>query len=1027
MSDKPDISEQEKETILAKIHVTMGFSKETLDWFKEIQDKIVTTVQCDKMPSELNFPEGIKIRYGEDKKSLVFIGVMSNEEKDELLKLLLENRSYRGAIGELFEQSQIWFTKEGGNLFFSEHKASLIKSIKSVIDDYLKELKLLEDKRLNIKVKIYDSNPDLKLIIQIIQLIISIIVNKDEIIKFFKELFEFGNGLKDKIKITLNERIKALLKNSAVEEYNISDPLPPEKPIYTDFKIDFSPFWYSIDRKDDIHENISELVHLMFVGLMGAYKEVDNILKEFHDQNNKPSYGFLFIESLLHQPLYGDPPCKDIDDKYKKWVFSPFPHRLIRHSLFVNNEDITKQDILIRFDDSIFTQYIYERWKKGENYYNYNLQFERLNEIFIDGKEIKDPFFAKVQGDIQEDLTKKSSNDPYSKYSLKILSDILKAISLLQFDSRNKPMTSLFIPIASNQIFYGDLFICIPHFHYNGDSDKIKQLASKLLKCVNEHYVPALALIHEHFFEKLVAPQIEEVMKKEVSTLKEIQENCIKILTDPYNLMFCLGQGPLIEYQSSICRRDRDKENRQKPCYSCQHFGWEASSDNVVEKYLHKLWQDRKTGRTNIDESLFFKDYLYTDPKMLNVLERFLKPSKAKLKNLPSVLVVAPTGAGKEDIPKLIKLFTHYYNRGRLYKLNMASLKPDAVVPVAMIGGEITEEENQKYEILNLHFYKEETHKLKGMLQKIRERTRKDFLDFIFKDVPRVKEELDKLNEDEMNQNAKNKWKEEKECLEKLEAWRTKHPNEKELEKNLKNHLMDLSTKEKLLVKELFGKFPTIVLDELNSMNIESQGVLLRFLENAEITPIGGYEDKMLEGGEDEKDYREFITDFLIVGLMNEDPEEITREEAIRFLQKEKYIGGLFGNLLYEHIMKIRRLRPDLRARMMRNGKFEMPKLADHRADIPHAFYRIINDTKKEAYFPNSEIRITMDALEYLMKLELEWNENFRLLEALVNKVVEIIYENKDDKLIVIREKHIRKAMREIGMEKEEMSKEMPI
>ncbi len=65
-----------------------------------------------------------------------------------------------------------------------------------------------------------------------------------------------------------------------------------------------------------------------------------------------------------------------------------------------------------------------------------------------------------------------------------------------------------------------------------------------------------------------------------------------------------------------------------------------------------------------------------------------------------------------------------------------------------------------------------------------------------------------------------------------------------------------------------------------------------------------------------------------------------------------------------------------------------------------------------------------MDALEYLMKPALEWNENFRLLEALVNKVVEIIYENKDDKLIVIREKHIRKAMGEIGMEKEEMLKE---
>ena len=195
----------------------------------------------------------------------------------------------------------------------------------------------------------------------------------------------------------------------------------------------------------------------------------------------------------------------------------------------------------------------------------------------------------------------------------------------------------------------------------------------------------------------------------------------------------------------------------------------------------------------------------------------------------------------------------------------------------------------------------------------------------------------------------------------------------------------------------------------------------MRFLENAEITPIGGYEDEMLVDGEDDKAYREFITDFLVVGLMNEDPEAITREEAIRFLEKEKYIGGLLGDLLYEHILKIRRLRPDLRSRMMRNGIFKMPKLAEHRADIPVIFYGLM-DKYKGDYFVNGKIRITMDALEYLMSPEWDWPENVRLLETLTKKVVEIVYEDyedKEDKLIIVRERHIRKAMKEIGMLKE--------
>lgn len=1046
--------------------------------------------------------------------------------------------------------------------------------------------------------------------------------------------------------------------------------------------------------------DISELIQLMFVGLMGAYKEIENILKTFHDENDKPSRGFLFIESLVHQPLYKNPVCQD---KSKIWTFSPFPYRVARNSLFKTDEEIVREETLIRLDDSVFTQQIYERWKDNKRSCPY-LDFIGLNEIFINILEFPDPFFAIVKKDkdtdkiLQEKIEKlQDIACEYSIKSLEKLRRIINALRLLHFDE-SKTMTSFLIPIASSQIFYGDLFVCVPQFDYDKDEDKLKlkKLASELLRCVKKHYVPALALIHEHFFEKLIAPEIKKVINEETFTSEEKQEKVVGLLINPCDLK--LPDGTLLKesYKSSICRREK---NRPASCWSCDYFGWEESSDNVVEKYLHKLWQDRKTDRTNIEESLFFKNRLYTDPKMLDLLEDFLKPSKAKLKKdddlLPSILVVASPGAGKDDIPKLIKLFSDCYNRGKTYKLNMASLKPDAIAPVTMVGGEITGEESKTYDILHLHFRKEEIFKLKGILREIREKTRDDFLNFeknkgdeglvekakkckeeleeciktiqnrcIETSIPKLQEnlhdeinklknilgptdsteakpkieelltkldkkkeledELNKLEEledkiskieelkdkpdeiknliseliskfelittslnsihekykkelenkrekiqtkfnqikkDEMgsecskeseNRNGKvnesedelkiqllrkikaelNKKKEfeaelckKKELeneLNKLEELKAKLNRLKELENDLNNlksklsnavnledklieevkaklsevkkeveakllseieaelsneireleddlpktkelegnlskikelearlikkkeskaklskkireveslnkmlkegfDLKKLKPEEKLIVKEVFGRFPTIVLDELNSMSIESQGVLLRFLENAEITPIGGYEDEMLVDGKDDKAYREFITDFLVVGLMNEDPEAITREAAIRFLEKEKYIGGLLGDLLYEHILKIRRLRPDLRSRMMRNGIFKMPKLAKHRADIPVIFYGLM-DKYKGDYFVNGKIRITMDALEYLMSPEWDWPENVRLLETLTKKVAEIIYEDyekKEDKLIIVRERHIRKAMKEIGMLKE--------
>lgn len=1114
MNEKPiaDIPESKNELILAKIRVTMGFSEATLDWFREIENTKETSVELadtdkplkEKVPNHLT----TKIKLDATNK-LTFIGAMSTGEKNELIMLLPENESYCGAIGALFEKFQIWFAKDGGNLFFSKYgstfKEILFSSTEIIIREEFPKLGLTKDELKHVKVKVNESHPG-SLVIEAVILFIGKITLEIILEKLISKGIDYlidliKNKLKNAFLDKASEKAKELLISEA-GKYNI--PVPPaELLIYANFDLDTSPLSYLFQA------DISELLQLAFVGLMGANKEIEKILKNFHDKNDKPSHGFLFYEFLVHQPLHKKPALND-NDYYKIWAFYPFLNLLARRSLmikpakkstdssekFLAVEDIAQPDILIRMDDSIYTQLIYNFFKKVEKQEeteplnDCKIRFIPLNEPFIDPQEFSEAFFAKI-----ENYTIKNMKAIYDKkigqqinsFSKKAFEELKRLRWPIESLNENQNITAFLIPIASSQVFYGDLFVCVPHFKKNDENDniKLKQLASDLIKCVKKHYVPALAIVHEHFFENLVIKIKQKIIKTD--------------LFESYALTY--NGNKIGEYESPICRSRKKVEH----CYQCEYFGWEESSDNVVEKYLHKLWQDRRTRFTDTDKeidkeirnSFFFADKLYTDPHMLDVLEGFLKPSKAKLKNLPSILVVASPGAGKNDIPTLLKLFTDYYDKGKTYKLNMASLKPDAIVPMAMVGGEITSENDAKYSILNLPFHKEETYKLEGILQKIRKETQKDFEKFIEsefddkktkylqyfnnrsleinkkkstiekqienKQLEKQKKEtqLKELRtknfsitdsvelEEEFKHEIEEKFKSEtiEENIRKLEIEQRKldieiDAKQRETQKlikedtelnkrcetlrnvkkeNLKtSDIKNLKPKEKLLVKELFGRFPTIVLDELNSMSIGSQGVLLRFLENAEITPIGGCEDKMVVNGEDDKVYREFITDFFVVGIMNEDPEAITREEAIRFLQKEKYIGGLLGDLLYEHILKIRRLRPDLRARMMRNGIFRMPTLAEHRADIPFYFYNFI-DKDKGDYFGDNKIRITMDALELLMSPGLEWPENVRLLQTLTKKVLEILYEeyDKEKDLIIVREKHIKKAMEEIGMIKE--------
>jgi DNA-binding NtrC family response regulator len=206
----------------------------------------------------------------------------------------------------------------------------------------------------------------------------------------------------------------------------------------------------------------------------------------------------------------------------------------------------------------------------------------------------------------------------------------------------------------------------------------------------------------------------------------------------------------------------------------------------------------------------------------------------------------------------------------------------------------------------------------------------------------------------------------------------------------------------------------TIRLDEFNSMDPDSQGLLLRFLDNSEIVPIGAISDSE---SPDE-------TNCLIVGIMNEDPEDISREKAMEFFRSGEYLGNFIGDLFYEHFLRIRRLRPDVMYRMIRNGKFVIPSLKERREDIPLLFQVFLNtelnirrngesgkDEFKKAHLP-------LDVLNRLMSKEFHWPGNVRQLQALVKIVAESIQIDAPsfDHYYIVYLPILEKALIEVGL-----------
>lgn len=202
------------------------------------------------------------------------------------------------------------------------------------------------------------------------------------------------------------------------------------------------------------------------------------------------------------------------------------------------------------------------------------------------------------------------------------------------------------------------------------------------------------------------------------------------------------------------------------------------------------------------------------------------------------------------------------------------------------------------------------------------------------------------------------------------------------------------------------GPPPTLRLDEFNSMDPDSQGVLLRFMDNSEIVPLGALADDNKDG-----------TDCLVVGIMNEDPQDISRERAMEFFRSGEYLGSFLGDLLYEHFLKIRRLRPDVMYRMIRNGKFVIPPLRERCEDVPLLLHVFVRDELRNSSEPKPKLHLTLECLDCLMSPVLLWPGNVRQLQALGKVIAEALKRvPKIDEWNVVTLQILETALREIGL-----------
>lgn len=207
-----------------------------------------------------------------------------------------------------------------------------------------------------------------------------------------------------------------------------------------------------------------------------------------------------------------------------------------------------------------------------------------------------------------------------------------------------------------------------------------------------------------------------------------------------------------------------------------------------------------------------------------------------------------------------------------------------------------------------------------------------------------------------------------------------------------------------------------LILDELNSLDYDMQGSLLRLIENNEVAPLFTHRPEPLNA--------------LVIGIVNEDPERVTREEELRLLEgAREFLGQAEAARLYEAFHRARRLRPDLVHRLRRGIYVRMPSLRDRREDLPllfsHSCDGPVRDLASRAGKGAVQIACDLEAFDLLMRPDLQWPGNIRQLQAVAGKVANAAWDDfrnekdpskvtiggVDHEIVPIRRSHVKAVL----------------
>jgi hypothetical protein len=742
------------------------------------------------------------------------------------------------------------------------------------------------------------------------------------------------------------------------------------------------------------------LYNLFSVSAFGLNQRLSELVEEFLDKRGLRRL-FTFYEFFSHQPLpkqwiINNP--QNVDDN-KIYFTAPFIPRIIENSLVMPEYELNGRTPKVSFYDAkraltksffflyehtTFGKELYELWNTGkrekssvfkEDVIDFNCDDQEIRFLYIkkyDPKAIRS--YAKGDG-ITDEITRESRKTEVEYFRLAIPFNL---------DKKQNDFPMFVIPISCNELFYGEILffmplLCKEFYHRKDKLEVIKDLICHIHPYVKSVYAPALALMHNHFIEKNFRHGDEHIKLNFTNELNSTS-----------------GVGKFLVY-NNVFQNNPDL----------------SKSSDVFARSFSQIWNNRNNiypkevnaeNEIKWKESLIFDKYVIASEQMIKTLKSAIEAAqiaKKSGKSQPSVLIVAPAGSGKEKIAKIISLFSTNYWNGDRYIINLASLRPRPITGPLMAGLELSMDAPAVSQI-----------SISGILDNVRNES-------FIKLFEKINKDLDEgLTEDKITGRIKN---------------------------SSKNILSNENY--------FYSSYPTLILDEFNSLDVDSQGALLRYLEEGEIIPIGAvknnignklksmsdkyvrehFNQNQLSREEIEKKKRsleiimdqckkeiwDIITNCLVIGIMNEDPDDITQEKAMEFFKSSGYLGGILSDLLYEHFQNIRRLRPDVKYRMIRNGKIVLPSLKDRREDIPILFKLFVEEeTTAKENTKRDKVKVSFDALRTLMGKEISWPGNIRQLQAVAKRAVERLdleIRNTNSKEDIIIEKSIvLKALDEV-------------